>query len=97
LLIGSTFFVVDGLQTVSAGALRGLNDTRIPLLIAAVSFWLVGFVACYVLAFPLHLGVDGVWMGFTIGLAVYAALLLWRFDALTRRGFMPTMVPSPSH
>lgn len=96
LLIGATFFVVDGLQTVSAGALRGLNDTRVPLLIAAVSFWLVGFVACYVLAFPLGLGVNGVWIGFTIGLAVYAALLLWRFEALTRRGFMPAMVPSPS-
>ena len=97
LLIGATFFVMDGLQTVAAGALRGLNDTRIPMAIAAFSFWLIGFVACYVLAFPLHLGVDGVWIGFTISLAVYAVLLLWRFEALTRRGFMPAMVPSPSH
>jgi MATE family multidrug resistance protein len=93
LLIGA----MDGLQTVTAGALRGLNDTRIPMIIAAVSFWLIGFVACYALAFPLHLGVDGVWIGFTISLTVYSALLLWRFEALTRRGFMPAMVPSPSH
>jgi MATE family multidrug resistance protein len=97
LLIGATFFIMDGLQTVTAGALRGLNDTRIPMIIAAFSFWMIGFVACYVLAFPLHFGVNGVWVGFTISLAVYAALLLWRFEALTRRGFMPVMVPSPSH
>jgi MATE family multidrug resistance protein len=43
LMLGSTFFIADGTQSVAAGALRGLNDTRIPLLIAAVSFWLVGF------------------------------------------------------
>jgi MATE family multidrug resistance protein len=97
LLIGATFFVADGLQTVSAGALRGLNDTRIPMIIAAFSFWLIGFVACYVLGFPLHLGVEGVWIGFTLSLVVYAALLLWRFEALTRRGYMPALVPSPTH
>ncbi len=97
LLIGATFFIMDGLQTVAAGALRGLNDTRIPMMIAAFSFWMIGFVACYVLAFPLRLGVEGVWVGFTISLAVYAVLLLWRFEALTRRGFMPAMAPSPSH
>jgi MATE family multidrug resistance protein len=96
LLIGSTFFIMDGLQTVAAGSLRGLNDTRIPMAIAAFSFWMIGFVACNVLAFPLRLGVDGVWMGFTISLAVYAALLLWRFEALTRNGFIPAMAPSPS-
>jgi MATE family multidrug resistance protein len=97
LLIGATFFVVDGLQTVAAGALRGLNDTRVPMVIAAISFWLIGFVSCYVLAFPLHLGVNGIWIGFTVGLLVYAVLLLWRFDALTRRGFLPDMVHAPTH
>lgn len=97
LLIGATFFVMDGVQTVAAGALRGLNDTRVPMAIAAFSFWLVGFVACYVLAFPFRLGVAGVWIGFTVSLAVYAALLLWRFDVLTRREFIPDMVPSPTH
>ncbi|MGI8526500.1 MAG: hypothetical protein ACR2K5_10065 [Pseudolabrys sp.] len=63
---------------------------------AAGSFWLVGFVACYTLAFPLRLGVNGVWIGFTIGLLVYAVLLIWRFDALTRRGFMPALAHAPS-
>jgi hypothetical protein len=38
-----------------------------------------------------------VWIGFTVSLTVYSTLLLWRFEALTRRGFMPAMVPSPGH
>jgi MATE family multidrug resistance protein len=89
LAFGSTFFVVDGVQTIAAGALRGLNDTRVPLLFAAVSFWAVGFATSYTLAFPAGLKAIGVWIGFTVGLAVYAALLMWRFNALTRRGIMP--------
>ncbi|HVV61169.1 MAG TPA: MATE family efflux transporter [Pseudolabrys sp.] len=92
LLIGATFFIVDGIQTVAAGALRGLNDTRIPMVFAALSFWPVGFAASFTLGFPAGLGVTGVWTGFTIGIALYAVLLTWRFHALTRRGYMPKVV-----
>ncbi|MGB7260156.1 MAG: MATE family efflux transporter [Pseudolabrys sp.] len=91
LTIGATFFIVDGIQTVAAGALRGLNDTRVPMMFAAVSFWPVGFVASYALGFPVGLGVTGVWIGFTIGLVLYAFLLTWRFHNLTRRGYMPAV------
>lgn len=91
LLLGSTFFVADGIQSVAAGALRGLNDTRVPLLIAAVSFWLVGFLFSYGLAFPAGFEAPGVWIGFSIGLTVYAILLVWRFHALTQRGYLPTI------
>ena len=49
------FFIADGMQTVAAGALRGLNDTRVPLIFAAISFWLVGFVGCWVFGFTLGL------------------------------------------
>ncbi len=66
LVIGATFFIVDGMQTVAAGALRGLNDTRVPMIFAAVSFWAVGFTTSYGLGFSAHLGVIGVWIGFTI-------------------------------
>ena len=45
LMVGATFFIADGIQTVAAGALRGMNDTRIPLLFAAISYWLIGFPA----------------------------------------------------
>lgn len=96
LVLGSTFFVADGVQTAAAGALRGLNDTRVPLLFAGLSFWIVGFGALYLLAFPLKLGVTGVWIGFTIGLLVYAALLVWRFHALTARGYIPE-APKAEH
>jgi MATE family multidrug resistance protein len=91
LVLGASFFIADGIQTVAAGALRGLNDTRVPLLIAGVSFWVIGFAACYTLAFPAALGAIGVWIGLSIGLAVYAALLVWRFHALTGRGYLPAL------
>jgi MATE family multidrug resistance protein len=94
LVFGATFFVMDGVQTIAAGALRGLNDTRVPLIFAALSFWVIGFATSYGLAFPGHMEAIGIWIGFTVGLAVYAALLLWRFDALTRRGYMPA---TPGH
>ena len=89
LVVGATFFVADGAQSVIAGALRGLNDTRIPLLIAAFSFWVVGFSASYHLGFTLGHGAIGVWIGLSIGTSVYAALLLWRFRALARSGYLP--------
>jgi MATE family multidrug resistance protein len=89
LLLGSTFFIADGVQTVAAGALRGLNDTRIPLLFSAVCFWAIGFTGSWGLGFPLGLGAAGIWIGFTIGLAVYAVLLVWRFHRLTGRGYLP--------
>jgi MATE family multidrug resistance protein len=85
LLVGATFFVGDGIQTVVAGALRGLNDTRVPLLFAAISYWLVGFTAAYGLAFSTDLGAIGVWIGLSCGTAVYAALLILRFQLLARR------------
>ena len=94
LAFGATFFVVDGIQTIAAGSLRGLNDTRIPMIFSAISFWPVGFTASYTLAFPAGLGAVGVWMGFTLGLTVYALLLVWRFNVLTRRGYMPA---APGH
>jgi MATE family multidrug resistance protein len=94
LAFGSTFFVVDGVQTIAAGALRGLNDTRVPLLFAAVSFWVVGFATSYTLAFLARMEAVGIWIGFTVGLGLYALLLVWRFNALTRRGYMPA---TPGH
>ena len=51
LLVGATFFIADGIQTIAAGSLRGMNDTRIPLLFAAISYWLIGFTAACGLGF----------------------------------------------
>jgi MATE family multidrug resistance protein len=92
LLVGATFFVADGIQSVVAGALRGLNDTRVPLLFAAISYWMVGFPAACGLAFSAGLGAIGVWIGISCGTAVYAVLLILRFQLLTRRLRLATTV-----
>ena len=85
MLVGATFFIADGIQTVAAGALRGLSDTRIPLLLAAISYWLIGFTAAYGLAFSAGSGAIGVWIGLSIGTGIYAILLVLRFRTLTQR------------
>jgi multidrug resistance protein, MATE family len=85
LLVGSTFFVADGIQTIAAGSLRGLNDTRVPLLFAAISYWLIGFALACVLGFQTGLGAIGVWIGLSVGTAIYATLLTLRFRLLASR------------
>ena len=91
LAIGGTFFVTDALQTIAAGALRGLNDTRVPMLFAAVSFWLIGFTGAYGLAFWAGLDTIGIWIGFSLSVATYATLLIWRFHRLTARSYLPSL------
>jgi MATE family multidrug resistance protein len=85
LMVGATFFVTDGVQTVAAGALRGMHDTRLPLLFAAISYWLIGFSAAYGLGFWAKFGAVGVWIGLSCGTAVYAVLLVLRFRRLASR------------
>ncbi|HKA79635.1 MAG TPA: MATE family efflux transporter, partial [Xanthobacteraceae bacterium] len=83
LLLGATFFVTDAIQGISAGALRGLSDTRVPMVFAAISFWLVGFTSAYLLTFRADFGVIGIWIGFSLSVATFAVLLVWRFNRLT--------------
>jgi MATE family multidrug resistance protein len=85
LLIGATLFIPDGLQATASGALRGLKDTRMPLLFAAISYWLIGFSAAYAFAFFTPFGAIGVWAGLSLGTAVHATLLVLRFLRLTSR------------
>ena len=92
LVLGASFFIADGVQTVAAGALRGLNDTRVPLVFATVSFWLVGFTACWVFGFTLGLGAYGIWIGLSMGIVLYAVLLTWRFHRLTARHYLPEIM-----
>jgi MATE family multidrug resistance protein len=91
LMLGASFFIADGIQTVAAGALRGLNDTRMPLLFAAICFWAIGFAACYVLGFTLGWGAIGIWIGLSLSVMLYAVLLVWRFHLLTKRGYLPAL------
>jgi MATE family multidrug resistance protein len=85
LLVAATLFVTDGVQTITAGSLRGMKDTRVPLLFAAIGYWLIGFPAAWELAFHAHLGAVGVWIGLSLGSLVYAVLLILRFRRLANR------------
>jgi MATE family multidrug resistance protein len=85
LIIAGLFQLFDGAQSVAAGALRGLKDTRVPLGIALVGYWLVAFPLAVVLGFLLDGGAVGIWIGLATGLAFAALLLNLRFHWLSRR------------
>lgn len=79
LALAALFQLADGAQAIAISLLRGLQDARVPMVLAAISYWLVGIPACYILSQPLGLGAPGVWIGLTIGLAVAAVLLNFRY------------------
>jgi MATE family multidrug resistance protein len=79
LALSALFQMVDATQAMAMGFLRGMQDTRVPMWIAALSYWGLGIPASYVLAFPLGFGGPGLWMGLTVRLSVAAGLLMWRF------------------
>ena len=76
--LAGAFAVFDGLQAVGLGVLRGLADTRIPMLINLLGYWGIGLPAGFILAFPLGRGPAGLWWGLVIGLGVVALLLVAR-------------------
>jgi MATE family multidrug resistance protein len=80
LLIVAVFFqLADAAQVMALGLLRGVQDTRIPMIHAIVSYWLVGLPAAYLLGFTLGLGPTGIWWGMVAGLSLAGGLLIWRF------------------
>ena len=85
LRIAGVFQISDGLQVAASGALRGLKDTRVPMLITAVAYWGVGMPLALALTFGAGWQAPGMWCGLIAGLTVAAALLSARFFALTRR------------
>jgi MATE family multidrug resistance protein len=78
-MVAALFQLVDGLQVLALGLLRGVQDTAVPMVMAAISYWVIGLPVSYLLAFTLGFGAVGLWLGLVIGLAIAAALLLWRF------------------
>ncbi|WP_040609982.1 MATE family efflux transporter [Pseudooceanicola batsensis] len=78
LIAAALFQLVDAAQVMAIGILRGVQETRVPMYIATVSYWLIGLPVAYGFGFPLGLGGVGVWLGLAAGLAVAAVLLnLW--------------------
>jgi MATE family multidrug resistance protein len=74
LVVGAFFQVFDGIQVVLLGALRGMSDVRIPLLMAFFSYIVVSLPVSYLLAFTFNFGYSGVWIGFVFGLSTAAVL-----------------------
>jgi MATE family multidrug resistance protein len=82
LAIAAIFQVVDGAQVVGAGMLRGLHDTRVPMIFTFIGYWAIGIGIGAWLAFRRDWQGQGIWTGLAIGLAIVAVLMIWRW---TRR------------
>ncbi len=89
LYIAALFQIVDGAQVVGAGVLRGLQDTRWPMIYAIVGYWVVGAGLGLALAFPLGMKGVGIWIGLASGLAVVAVLVIWRWSRREQLGLIP--------
>jgi MATE family multidrug resistance protein len=92
LMLAALFQLSDGAQVSASGALRGLKDTRVPMAITVVAYWLVGLPAGYLLGLKTDLGPRGLWCGFIGGLTVAAVLLIWRFRRRTHPGLQPSRI-----
>jgi MATE family multidrug resistance protein len=88
LAVGALFQLFDGAQAVAAGVLRGLQDTRVPMVIAGLGYWIVGFGTAIALGFCANWQGVGIWAGLCAGLIVVSGALLWRFHARDRLGLI---------
>ncbi|AMA59995.1 MATE family efflux transporter [Bradyrhizobium sp. CCGE-LA001] len=87
LLVGASFFISDAVESIAAGALRGLNDTVVPLFYGLIAYWVVGFPLTFLLGLKIGLGAVGIWIGLSIATNVFATLLVVRFILLANRLF----------
>ena len=87
--VAAAFQLFDGLQAVAAGALRGLQDTRVPMLIALFGYWGPGLGTAVWLGFFTPLEGLGIWIGLAVGLVVVALLMLQRWTRRARLGLIP--------
>ena len=89
MLWAAAFQLVDASQSTAIGALRGYKDTRIPMVLALIAYWLIGFPVAVVFGLGLLgapvMGVHGFWMGLSLGLAVACVALISRFAWLSQR------------
>ena len=103
LLVAALFQVSDGLQVVGLGALRGLEDVKVPSVVALLAYWAVALPLGYLLGFRLHLGAPGVWTALLVGLTIVAGVLLVRFRRETaletpgRRAAYAAEKPEPAN
>ena len=100
LYLAAVFQLFDGLQGVITGTLRGLGDTRTPMIVNLAAHWLLGLPVSYTLCFIVGWGVWGLWVGLSLGLIVTGCILLWAWMARIRQYLRssPSLKPqAPSH
>ncbi len=85
LLIAGLFQLSDGFQVVLLGALRGLQDVKVPTYLTFIAYWIIGFPISYILGIVLHWNSQGIWIGLLAGLTASAVLLFIRFNYLTNK------------
>lgn len=88
LAVAALFQIVDCTQAVAAGVLRGVQDTRFPMIVAAVGYWIIGIGVGALLAFRTDLAGVGLWWGLASGLGFVAVVLTWRWHMRDRLGLM---------
>ena len=91
LAIAAVFQIFDGVQAIAAGALRGYRDTTVPLLLAVIGYWGVGFAGGWLLAFPAGYGPVGLWSGLALGLTAVALMLSLRLRACAGAAMTPRL------
>ena len=85
IIIAGLFQLSDGMQVVCIGALRGLQDVKVPSGLIFISYWIIGLPLGYWLGFHTGMGPVGIWTGLLIGLTLTASAMLWRFNYMSRR------------
>ncbi len=85
LLVAAVFQISDGIQVVVLGALRGLQDVKIPMYITFVAYWIIGFPISFYLGIYTELKATGIWIGLLAGLTAAALFLYIRFERLTKK------------
>ena len=91
LAIAAVFQIFDGVQAIAAGAPRGYRDTTVPLLLAVIGYWGVGFAGGWLLAFPAGYGPVGLWSGLALGLTAVALMLSLRLRACAGAAMTPRL------
>lgn len=85
LAVAALFQLVDAGQVMALGMLRGIQDTRVPMIMAAFSYWIMGIPASYLLGITFGFGGIGVWFGLVVGLIFASVFLWWRFSVQLQR------------
>jgi MATE family multidrug resistance protein len=85
LVIVALFQIFDGLQVAILGALKGMQDVKIPTLITFIAYWIIGFPICFYLGLYTSLKSSGIWIGLSIGLISASIMLYLRFNYLTKK------------